>query len=92
MKFIVSHGGQKISGAQVQLRSSGSNILDENGSLAPQIRLVPQTASTNSSGEVVFAAADLVLGGIYEYTVLPHEGCDRLALGTGKVTVANTFP
>ena len=87
LKFIVSHGGQKITGAQVQLRSLGKNVLDETNVLAPQIRLVPQTALTNSSGEVVFEASDLVFGGIYEYTVLPPEGGDRLALGKGTVTV-----
>ena len=87
LKFIVSHGGQKIAGAQVQLRSTGKNALDETGTLAPQIRLIPQTAATNSSGEVVFAAADLVLGGVYEFNVLPPEGGDRLTLGKGTVTV-----
>lgn len=87
LKFIVSHGDQKVMGAQVQLRTTGTNVLSGEGTVVPQVRIVPQTATTNSSGEVVFAAADLVLGGIYEYTILPPEGGDRLTLAKGTVSV-----
>jgi hypothetical protein len=87
LKFIVSHGGLRVSGAQIQLRTTGGNVLDASGTLTPQIRIVPQTLVTNSSGEVAFPAADLVLGGIYEYTILPPEGGDQLTLNSGNVTV-----
>lgn len=87
LKFVISHDGEKVSGAQVQLRATGANVLDATGALAPQVRLVPQTTSTSSSGEVVFPAAALVLGGIYEYTVLPPDGGEELALAKGTVSV-----
>lgn len=87
LKFVVSHGDQKVLGAQVQLRATGANILSGEGTIAPQIRLVPQIATTNSAGEVIFKASDLVLGGIYEYVILPPEGGDRLSLAKGVASV-----
>lgn len=88
LTVLVTNNGAPLPGAQVILRSLGSNFLDplHPNFLAPKNSRAPsQTVTTGDDGKAVFAAAELVLGGHYTYTVLPPEG------GSNQTVAAGTF-
>jgi hypothetical protein len=77
LEFFVLHNGVALKDAQVSLRPTGGNFLDPGGLFflpASNVRQKPLVGTTNEEGKVVFAAADLVLGGKYTYVVLPPNG------------------
>jgi hypothetical protein len=77
LEVVVTHAGLPLEGATVVLRSVGTNFLDPVGQmfLSPTgVRQPTLSGTTDAQGITTFAAADLVLGGHYTYTVLPPEG------------------
>lgn len=85
---LVVSNGAPVAGAQVVLRSRGDNFLDplRANFLTPRVaRAQSQSQTTGEDGKATFAAAELVLGGYYTYTVLPPEG------GTKQAATAGTF-
>ncbi len=88
LEVFVTNNGAPLPGAQVVLRSQGTNFLDplHVNFLAPKNSRAPsQTVTTGADGKAVFAAGGLVLGGHYTYTVLPPEG------GANQTVAAGTF-
>lgn len=85
--FTVVKYGEVVPGAQVYLKPTGANSLDPSRQLSPQIRSVPAIETTNQLGQVIFSGKDLVLGGIYEYTVIPPDGGEDISFKKGNIVV-----
>ncbi len=75
-----------LAGATVQLVPSDKNVLDQ-GSFATPVNgaLLTVTATTDAAGVAKFAAGLLVLGGVYDYTVIPAAGTHTLFKAEGLV-------
>jgi hypothetical protein len=87
--FVVTANGEPLKDALVYAKQDGSNTLTTAGTwIAPrQERPLPLTGTTNDSGEVVFTGDTLVLGGNYDYTVVPPEGAATLRGAEGTFSV-----
>ena len=86
----VYHHGAPLKDATVYLRPTGRNFLDPNGALyRPSLNVRTKAVSgvSNDKGVVTFAAADLVLGGRYTYTVLPPGGGENHTATSGVFTL-----
>ncbi|MCX6118420.1 MAG: hypothetical protein NT027_12825 [Proteobacteria bacterium] len=95
--FSVIYAGAPVKGALVELRPTGRNALDKANTnsaevgltsrvLAPRdIRLSTLSATSDDNGNATFSKDDLVLGGIYNYVVLPPE-----ALTTASTEIDTT--
>jgi hypothetical protein len=80
LEFVVLNNAAPVAGAQVMLKPSGSNIISWGSAFHPadSLRALPLTATTDDTGVVLFAAADLVLGGQYTWIVVPPDGGQNL--------------
>lgn len=83
----VYHHGAPLPGATVFLRPTGRNFLDPDSGFTPatNLRTKPLTGLTGADGKVTFAAADIVLGGTYTYSVLPPDGGQNQTAQTATV-------
>lgn len=78
LKVRVLYQSKPVAGARVQLTPSDKNVLDQGDFLAPANGdLMTANATTDGSGIATFAAASLVLGGVYDYTIMPPAGVGR---------------
>lgn len=86
LTLSVVYAGSPVKGATVVLRPTGMNLLDKaeeaagdpaktsNRILSPRdLRLKKLIVSTDEAGVANFAKEDLVLGGIYRYSVVPPD-------------------
>jgi hypothetical protein len=77
LDVLVLHNGAPLKGVQVTLLALGENYLQDGVGtfLDPNVtRAAPLTGTSDDAGHLVFAAADLVLGGHYAYVALPPDG------------------
>lgn len=90
LMFSVTHEGKPLSGARVQLLSTGKNKLDSANNFAlvySNIKNIPLASDTEKDGQVVFKAENLVLGATYEYRVFPPTGSNSRGFTTGEFTL-----
>lgn len=87
LKFEVFYAGKALPGAMVQLRPTNANFLDNGDFVAPTNgQLLTNSALADEKGVAAFPAAQLVLGGMYDYTVIPAAGATNQAL-KGQITI-----
>lgn len=88
MKFVVTNAGQAVSGAQVILVADGANTLDDDKFLIPRnISAKPLTVSTDASGAAIFPAAELTLGALMDYRVIPPTTDLKMTVVSGTLNV-----
>ena len=80
LKIQVFYAAHAVKGATVQLVPNNANFLD-GGDFATPINgeLMTQSATTGDDGIATFAAAGLVIGGHYDYNVIPAAGAANTA-------------
>ena len=89
-KMSVSYDGAALEGAIVELFATGDNLMRPTGNsyLQPaNVRTQALTKTTDVTGAVTFAKTDIVLGGVYAYTVTPSSTATEIAISTGNVAV-----
>jgi hypothetical protein len=90
LAFQVTHSGDVVKGATINLRPTGANFLDPDGALFhPPVdaRQRPLVATTDAEGQAVFKAKDLVLGGHYTYMIVPPNGGSDQAAKADTIVV-----
>lgn len=99
LTLSVVYAATPVKNATVELRPTGQNLLDkmadaaDGGKVSNQIlpprdlRLKTLTVTTNEEGIAKFPKEDLVLGGVYRYTVLPP---DTLAYASSELDTSGT--
>lgn len=84
LKVKVLYQTTPVAGATVQLVPSNANLLDKGNFASPTNgALLTLTTTTDAQGIATFAAGQLVLGGVYDYTVIPADGTRTLFKAQG---------
>ncbi len=88
LKFQVVHNGAPVEAATVRLTPQGRSFFDDAAFLAPlNFRSQPVVMKTDAKGEVIFSKDSLMLGGVYNYDVLPPQGGLFQEAQAGSITV-----
>lgn len=94
LKFQLLYEGAPLVGATVQLEATANNsifttrtALDNYRALAPQVRLAPKRLESDENGTVTFPGSDLVLGGQYNYIVIPPKMDSQAEVSKGSVSI-----